>query len=187
MLYCEQHINNLLKTKHAMRQFFSILLFSFLTMTLYGQESNYYLKSAIGYSHSNNNFAGVSTDLGIGYKLKRFLGFELTINNMYQYQYGDIEGGNSDTNTGIALSAHVYPLRLEKHSIDLSVGFAANMNYWTQNGGMGRHFYPVPFYTGGYIYSFNKFDIGIYYRYQHFKFYRNMKNKQVLLSIKKYF
>ena len=161
-----------------------LICFCFISISLFSENPKYYLKSTVGLIAGKETYKGVSTNIGIGYDPLNYVGVEFFISNWYRYA----NDSSSDTNTGLSLALHLYPINFMGNAIDLFAGYGYNTNYWRYNhGGIGRHLYLAPLFGAGYYHSFNALDLGLTYQKQYFKGLREDQNTQFLLSIKKRF
>lgn len=167
-----------------MKKILISIVFFGIALSSKGNNSKIYFNSSIGYIIDQESFQGVTTNFGIGISPKKYFGFEMQLDNWYSYA----ENSASETNTGLSLLLHGYPINFKKSTIDVFLGYGFNMNYWRyQNGGMGRHLFPAPIIGGAYYFSLKRFDLGLQYKRQYFNGLIKKQNQQFLISVKKYF
>lgn len=163
--------------------FFSILCFLFI-ISLYARDSKVFINTSAGYISGHETFQGVATNFGIGYNANKYLSIELVLDNWYRYD----DNSASDTNTGISMLLHAYPINFKGNTLDIFAGYGYNMNYWRYvDGNIGRHLFPAPLFGAGYYRSFKYFDLGFVYKKDFFIGRINKQNEQYLISVKKRF
>lgn len=168
------------------------LFFFFLSLaslSALGQNKPFYLKASTGYIGGKADYKGVATELAVGYLPIKYASVELALDNWYRYA----QDSSSDTNTGISLVLHAYPVKIQQHTLDLFAGYGFNQIYWTNyreedhSTSFGRYMYRDFVWGAGYYYSFKSFDLGFMYKAQKFNDLVENRGEQYLLSIKKNF
>jgi hypothetical protein len=167
--------------------FFLVLCLA--SLSALGQNKPFYLKASTGYIGGKADYRGVATELAVGYLPIKYASVELALDNWYRYD----PNTSCDTNTGISLVLHAYPVKIQRHTLDLFAGYGFNQIYWILHSdeykytSFGRYMYRDFVWGAGYYYSFKSFDLGFMYKAQKFNDLVENRGEQYLLSIKKNF
>lgn len=171
------------------RMIYFFLVLCLASLSALGQNKPFYLKASTGYIGGKADYKGVATELAVGYLPIKYASVELALDNWYRYA----QDSSSDTNTGISLVLHAYPVKIQQHTLDLFAGYGFNQIYWIHHydgsmfSSMGRYLYRDFVWGAGYYYSFKSFDLGFMYKAQKFNDLVENRGEQYLLSIKKNF